>query len=139
MNRKNFLTSIAPLAISLPGFNKINDPEAIVKIPAYLKKGDTIGITCPAGFITQEEIKPAFTKLTEWGFTIKTGDTIGKKDFTFGGTDEERANDFQQMLDDKNIKAILCARGGYGAVRIIDKIDFKRFRSEERRVGKECW
>ena len=51
----------------------------------------------------------------------------GKKDFTFGGTDEERLQDFQQMLDDKTVKAIMCARGGYGAVRIIDKIDFKKF------------
>ena len=127
MNRKKFLTSIAPLAISFSGFTKIKDPEAAVKIPPCLKKGDTIGITCPAGFITPEEIKPAVTKLTEWGFKVKAGDTVGKKEFTFGGTDEERANDFQQMLDDKNIKAILCARGGYGAVRIIDRIDFKEF------------
>ena len=127
MNRKDFLASIAPLAISFPGFKTTDDPEALVKIPPYLKKGNTIGITCPAGFITPEEMTPAVAKLTEWGFKIVTGSTVGKKDFTFGGTDEERANDFQQMLDDKNIKAILCARGGYGAIRIIDKINFKQF------------
>src|SRR5437868_13902745 len=65
--------------------------------------------------------------MKEWGFEIKTGSTVGKKDFTFGGTDEERLLDFQQMLDDKSVKAIMCARGGYGAVRIIDNIDFKKF------------
>ena len=54
------------------------------------------------------------------------GNTIGKRDFTFGGTDEERAADFQQMLDDDSIKAIMCARGGYGAVRVIDKLNFNR-------------
>lgn len=129
MNRKKFLSSLAPLAASItdvvpPG--KLPEPEARPIIPAYLKKGDTIGITCPAGFITSEEIQPAINKLTEWGFEISIGNTVGKKDFTFGGTDEERLNDFQQMLDDKNIKAILCARGGYGSVRIIDKIDFKK-------------
>jgi len=96
-------------------------------IPTYLEKGDTIGITCPAGYITLEEIQPAVIKLTEWGFNISMGNTIGKKEFTFGGTDEERLHDFQQMLDNKKIKAILCARGGYGLVRIIDKMDFKQF------------
>jgi muramoyltetrapeptide carboxypeptidase len=130
MNRKNFLSSIPPLAATFSAIangSETSDPGAHPIIPAYLKKGDAIGITCPAGFITPEEIQPAVNKLKEWGFEISIGGTVGKKDFTFGGTDEERANDFQRMLDDKNIKAVLCARGGYGAVRIIDKIDFKQF------------
>ena len=130
MNRKNFLSSLLPFTASandiIKGHNQI-DPEVRPLIPAYLKKGDTIGITCPAGFITIEEIKPAIDKLIEWGFAISIGNTVGKRDFTFGGTDDERLNDFQQMLDDKKIKAILCARGGYGAIRIIDKIDFSKF------------
>ncbi|MEO6314437.1 MAG: LD-carboxypeptidase, partial [Chitinophagaceae bacterium] len=96
-------------------------------IPPYLQKGDTIGITCPAGYITLEEIQPAVSKLKEWGFTISVGSTVGRKDFTFGGTDAERLADFQQMLNDKSIRAVLCGRGGYGAVRIIDQIDFKQF------------
>lgn len=130
MNRKNFLNSIIPLSATLTATAKgkyINEPDIPNKTPLYLKKGDTIGITCPAGFITVEDIQPAITKMKEWGFDIKVGSTIGKKDFTFGGTDEERLADLQQMLDDKNIKAIMCARGGYGAVRIIDTIDFKKF------------
>jgi muramoyltetrapeptide carboxypeptidase len=130
MNRKNFLSSIGPLAATVTGIvkgNEMTDPGVNAIIPAHLKKGDTIGITCPAGFITLEDIQPAIIKLKEWGFAIRIGGTVGKKDFTFGGTDEERIKDFQEMLDDKNIKAILCARGGYGAVRIIDKIDFKKF------------
>ncbi len=130
MNRKNFLSSIFPAAATLNTMANVDlteDPDTSPVIPAYLKKGDTIGITCPAGFITLEGIQPAITKLTEWGFKISIGNTVGKREFTFGGTDEERLNDFQQMLDDKNIKAILCARGGYGAVRIIDQIDFKKF------------
>lgn len=129
MNRKNFLSSIVPLATSFTDFSKNMEPyepDAKPVTPAYLKKGDIIAITCPAGFITSEEIVPAVNKLTEWGFTVKVGTTVGKRDFTFGGTDEERRNDFQQMLDDKKVKAILCARGGYGAVRIIDGLDFKQ-------------
>jgi muramoyltetrapeptide carboxypeptidase len=130
MNRKKFLSSVVPIGTVFKDVAKSSkkpDPETYPVLPAYLKKGDTIGITCPAGFITPEEIIPAVNKLTEWGFKVSIGDTVGKKDFTFGGTDEERLNDFQQMLNDKKIKAILCARGGYGTVRIIDKIDFKQF------------
>ncbi|HUP13696.1 MAG TPA: LD-carboxypeptidase, partial [Niastella sp.] len=95
-------------------------------LPHYLKPGDTIGITCPAGFITLPEIQPAMVQMVEWGFNIRVGDTVGKKDFTLGGTDEERARDFQQMIDDPQIKAIMCARGGYGFVRIIDKLNFSK-------------
>lgn len=96
--------------------------------PPYLQPGDVIGITSPAGYISMDDIQSAINKIQEWGFRVKIGNAIGKKDFTFGGTDEERRTDVQQMLDDKNIKAILCARGGYGIVRIIDKLDFTYFK-----------
>jgi muramoyltetrapeptide carboxypeptidase len=128
MNRKHFLSAVIPLGAALAATAKGNDePDIPAKIPPYLKKGDTIGITCPAGFITIEDIQSAVTKIQEWGFKIKVGNTVGKRDFTFGGTDEERTKDFQQMLDDKSIKAIMCARGGYGGIRIIDALDFKKF------------
>lgn len=130
MNRKHFISTVLPLAAATAAARTRafeDDPEAVIKIPPYLKKGDTIGITSPAGYITLEDIQPAVLKMKEWGFEIKVGNTVGKRDFTFGGTDEERLADFQQMLDDRNIKAIMCARGGYGAVRIIDKLDFKKF------------
>ena len=131
MKRKDFLSSIVPLGVSFASIAKgrefIEDPDAPTVIPRYLKKGDTIGITCPAGFITELDIQSAVMKLKEWGFQVKVGNTVGKKIFTFGGTDEERRSDMQQMLDDKGISAILCARGGYGAIRIIDALDFKKF------------
>ena len=130
MNRKNFLSSLVPLvtvASAVAGTKKINEEESL-KIPAYLKETDIIGITCPSGFITQEEIQPAVTKLQEWGFQVKVGKTVGAKDFTFGGTDELRTEDLQQMLDDRDIDAILFGRGGYGAVRIIDNLDFTIFK-----------
>ena len=133
MKRKYFLNSIVPLFAGISAFgmskNALLEMEGELPgvIPPYLKKGDIIGITCPAGFITSEEIQPVINKMQEWGFKIKVGNTVGKRDFTFGGTDDERLLDMQQMLDDKNINAIMCARGGYGTVRIIDKIDFKKF------------
>jgi muramoyltetrapeptide carboxypeptidase len=128
MNRKSFLSSVLTFAAGVPllGFagEKTTRPPLI---PKYLKAGDLIGITAPAGHITLGEIQPAIMQMESWGFKIKVGDTIGKKDFTFGGTDEERANDFQQMMDDPAIKAIMCARGGYGMVRIIDSLNFSVF------------
>jgi muramoyltetrapeptide carboxypeptidase len=134
MNRKHFLTSLVPLTIgttavaqALQSESLVPDESTIFHIPPYLKEGDVIGITSPAGYITLQDIQPAVQQITEWGFKTVIGNTIGKRDFTYGGTDEERLQDLQQMLDDKNIKAILCARGGYGAVRIIDKIDFTKF------------
>jgi muramoyltetrapeptide carboxypeptidase len=132
MKRKNFLhSSIGVLAASyLPLVPKlpIDEPEFVA--PPVLKNGDIIGITAPAGYITHEEIQSAVQKMESWGYKIKVGDTIDKRDFTFGGTDEERAKDLQQMLDDPKIKAIMCARGGYGAVRIIDKLNWEKFKSK---------
>ncbi|MDQ6756776.1 MAG: LD-carboxypeptidase [Bacteroidota bacterium] len=129
MNRKDFLSSIIPIVAvtsAVAGVKKY-DPEHSKKIPPYLKKGDTIGITCPAGFITLEDVQPCVNKMKEWGFEIKIGNTVGARDFTFAGTDEERRKDLQAMLDDDSVNAIMFGRGGYGAVRIIDKIDFKKF------------
>jgi muramoyltetrapeptide carboxypeptidase len=130
MKRKHFLSSFIPLAATLGAVARGKtslDNDSPVTRPPYLKPGDTIGICCPAGFMKTEEIQPALLKLSEWGFNSKVGTTVGKKDFTYGGTDEERLQDLQQMLDDKNIKAIMFARGGYGGVRIIDKLNFKKF------------
>jgi len=140
MNRKHFLSTIIPASIGFAAFgqkrnpksqisnSKLQTPNAKFLIPPYLKTGDTIGITSPAGYITLKEIEPAIAQIKSWGLEVKIGDTIGKRDFTYGGSDNERLQDFQAMLDDANVKAILCARGGYGAVRIIDNINFSIFR-----------
>ncbi len=130
MERKDFIASIIPIGFALSTITTSKIPDVVsvpIKIPPYLKWGDTIGITCPAGYITLTDVEPAIKKIKEWGFQIKIGDTVGKRNFTFGGSDEERLKDFQQLLDDEEIKAILCARGGYGMVRIIDQLDFKNF------------
>ena len=84
------------------------------KIPPYLIKGDTIAICSPAGFITLADCMVAIKMMEGWGFKINIGSSIGKKDFTFGGTDEERTADLQQLLDDTSVKAIMYARSGYG-------------------------
>ena len=134
MKRKNFIrSSIGVLTASyLPALPKIpqGDDEASFISPAYLKNGDVIGITASAGYITTDQIRSAVQKMESWGYKVRIGDTIDKRDFTFGGTDEERARDFQLMLDDPQIKAIMCARGGYGVVRIIDKLNWEKFKAK---------
>src|SRR6186713_885736 len=134
MKRKSFIqSSIGAFTVSylpaLPKFQAIED-EALFVSPAFLKAGDIIGITAPAGYITSEEIRSAVQKMESWGYKIQVGETIDKRDFTFGGTDEERTKDFQKMLDDPKIKAIMCARGGYGVVRIIDKLNWEKFKTK---------
>jgi muramoyltetrapeptide carboxypeptidase len=101
----------------------------MVKIPGYLQKGDTIGITCPAGYMAAEKAQTCIDTLHEWGYNVMVGKTLGSaSDNYFSGTDEERADELQAMLDDDSIKAILCGRGGYGVGRIIDQLDFEAFR-----------
>ena len=103
----------------------------MIKTPPYLEKGDTIGIVCPAGYMPVERASECIRVLNEeWGFLTKVGKTLGNEFNYFSGTDEERLNDFQQMLDDDEVKAVLCARGGYGLTRIIDRIDFKKFKKQ---------
>ncbi|TBR19579.1 MAG: LD-carboxypeptidase [Chitinophagaceae bacterium] len=100
----------------------------MVRQPAFLKKGDTVGIVCPAGFMALAKVKSCIDELQNWGYQVKIGKTVGGTSTNyFSGTDDERLNDLQQLLDDDNVKAILCARGGYGISRIIDNIDFTKF------------
>ncbi|MFT4092687.1 MAG: LD-carboxypeptidase [Niabella sp.] len=134
MNRKNFIASATAALAAIP-FSKTEATPATPfpggegAAPPYLKPGDMIGITSPAGYITREEIIPAATLMQQWGFKIRVGYTIGQRDHTFGGTDEQRLSDLQQMLDDPQIKAIMCARGGYGSVRIIDGLNWTTFKA----------
>ncbi len=95
--------------------------------PPFLQPGDTIGITCPARKISYEDIQPAIDILENWGFRVVVGDTVGKEEHQYSGSDAARRADFQSMLNNKDIKAILAARGGYGTVRIMDDLDFSTF------------
>lgn len=95
--------------------------------PPYLKAGDTIGIVCPSGYMPKERVNKAVETLNEWGFQVRLGKTVGHQYHYFSGTDDERLQDLQRMIDDSSIHAILCGRGGYGFTRIIDQIDFSAF------------
>lgn len=104
---------------------------ATMIIPPYLKKGDTIGLVAPAGFMPIEKMQACIETLDAWGYNIEMGATThSQSDNYFSATDNERLTDLQQMLDNKKINAILCARGGYGVSRIVDRISFKKFRKK---------
>ncbi len=107
-------------------FNSYSQKNMI--FPSHLKKDDTVAIICTARKFFPEDAKPAIELLESWGLKAKLGRTIGKDSCQLGGTDIERAADLQEQMDDPTVKAIWCARGGYGTVRIIDKVDFTNFK-----------
>ena len=101
----------------------------MIKFPPNLKKGNCIGITCPAGFMPKQKAQNCIKTLQQWGFGVMVGKTLGSKSTNyFSGSDEERLNELQAMMDNEAIHAILFGRGGYGVGRIIDKINFTQFK-----------
>jgi len=97
------------------------------KQPQSLQRGDLVAIVTTARKIDREDIQKAIELLESWGLNAVVGKTIGKADHQFGGTDADRITDFQEAMNNDAIKAIWCARGGYGTVRIIDALDFSAF------------
>ena len=97
--------------------------------PPYLQEGDTIAIVAPAGILKDREdtIQKAKELAENWGLIVVLGSNLFNQNNHFSGTDNERFQDFQEALDNKNIKAIWSARGGYGSVRILDKLNFTKF------------
>ena len=99
----------------------------MTKRPELLKKGDKIGIVATARKISIGELSATIKLLVSWGLVPVIGKSIGAEENQFAGSDKERAKDLQSFLDNKDIKAVFCARGGYGTVRIIDMLDFSLF------------
>ena len=95
--------------------------------PQVLQRGDLVAIVTTARKIDKEDIQLAIELLESWGLNVVLGKTIGLEDNQYGGTDLDRTIDFQQAMNDPAVKAIWCARGGYGTVRIIDALDFTEF------------
>lgn len=96
--------------------------------PQALKIGDKISIISTARKISLEEVQPAINLLTEWGLEVVLGENLFAEDHQFAGTKVQRLADLQQALNNGEIKAIFCARGGYGTVQLIDEIDFSDFK-----------
>jgi len=97
--------------------------------PPYLQKGDTVMIIAPAGIMKDTaKVENGIILLQEWGLNVKLGKNLFEQNHHFAGSDKQRLEDFQYAIDDPTVKAIWCARGGYGSVRIIDDVDFTKFK-----------
>lgn len=97
--------------------------------PPFLKKGDKVAIVALASKLNPEDINSAINLMQKnWGIEVIVGESVGASYFNFSGTDDVRLRDFQQQLDNKEIKAVFSARGGYGSSRIIDFVDFTKFK-----------
>lgn len=100
----------------------------MIKQPSYLKKGDKIAIVCPAKKLPGS-IAPAIAVFESWGLEVISGKTVTAEHHQFAGDDALRTSDLQGFLDDPEIKAIIAGRGGYGTIRIIDELDFTKFKA----------
>ncbi|PRD49110.1 S66 peptidase family protein [Sphingobacterium haloxyli] len=98
-----------------------------MKTPEFLKEGDKVAIICPASYI-KGNIDIALKIFSDWGLQVEVGTSVTTRFHQFAGTDEVRRQDLQAALDNPEIKAVFAARGGYGTVRIIDQLDFRKFK-----------
>lgn len=96
-------------------------------IPAFLKKGDKVGVVATAKVVNSENTRRGIQVLESWGLEVVPGNHLFDKYGQFAGTDTDRALDLQNVLNDQDIRAIFMVRGGYGTTRIIDKIDMQEF------------
>lgn len=138
-NFKRYIVIISTLVIiiSLGGYaqNKLSDKSAKsmdnqLITPPYLIEGDTVAIVAPSGVLKnrEDEIQRSIELLKSWGLIAIVGDNVFNSDNHFAGTDSERCADLQKAMDDPSVSAIWCARGGYGTVRILDMLDYTKFR-----------
>jgi len=135
MKKRIQFVSVVLLLISFMSLSAQIEKDSILKPmsliqPDYLKKGDSIAIVAPAGILKnkKEIIEYAKELMESWGLHVVMGKHVFNQEDHFAGTDQERAEDFQKAMDNPNIKAIWSARGGYGSVRILDKLDYTKFK-----------
>ena len=137
--RKQFISLCTMIALVLSdAMHSQNNTDISTKMtsqiiqPPYLKAGDTVAIVAPSGILKDrtDEIELAKKLLKQWGLNYVIGKHVFSKGNHFAGTDDERCEDFQKAMDDPKISAIWSARGGYGTVRILDKLDYTRFKKK---------
>ncbi|WP_434037115.1 S66 peptidase family protein [Formosa sp. 4Alg 33] len=113
----------------------VNQQKTYIQ-PPFLKAGDTVAILAPSGVLKNryDEVNRAKYLIESWGLHAVVGEHVFAQNGHFAGTDKQRASDFQKALDDPKIKAIWCARGGYGTVRMIDLLDYSKFKLQPKWV-----
>ena len=134
MKRRNFIKGItaASLVSTLPinsfGFSQTKVENPVIK-PKRLREGDTLGLVAPGSFIDEDELQESIENLEKLGFKVKPGKNILKKNGYLGGTDQERADDLNEMFRDNEVKGIIAARGGYGCMRILPLLNYDMIKS----------
>ncbi len=135
MSKISLITALCCVVFFFGGkhFSAQNVPSTKINTliqPPYLKAGDTVAIVAPSGVLKNrtKEVEQAKKLLKSWGLHAIVGKHVFSQANHFAGTDDERCEDFQNALDDPKISAIWCARGGYGTVRILDKLDYTKFK-----------
>ncbi len=98
--------------------------------PTYLKEGDTLALVAASRFIEQDQLDRAVAFFKQFGFKVLCGPNIMKRSHQFAGTDQERADDINWALGQKDVKAILFFRGGYGAARIVDLVNWEALKKQ---------
>ena len=127
---------LEPLRYKHRYLRPIPPPLMPVHFPPFLQRGQRVALVSPARKISAAELAPAIHTLQEtWGLEVVLGESIAGDHHQFAGDDDLRRRDFQQQLDDPTIRAILCARGGYGTARIVDGLDFTRFTQQPKWVA----
>ena len=106
-----------------------------IQLPPALRAGQRVALVSPARKISAAELAPAIAILEGWGLDVVLGDSIAGDHHQFAGDDDLRRRDLQQQLDDPSIRAVLCARGGYGTARIVDGLDFTGFKTQPKWVA----
>ena len=135
LNRRKFIkSSVALSGLSLMPFSanyaqqKLSSPQTESKsiiLPNRLKKGDLIGLVTPGGNISKEELLQTVETLEGFGFRTYYKDSVLSRYGYFAGKDIERAHELMHMFANPDVDAILCVRGGYGAIRILDILDYE--------------
>lgn len=98
--------------------------------PPFLKPGDTLGILSTARKTTPVAIEKATQIINGLGYKVKTAPNLFQENHQFAGTDQQRIADMESLLQDKEVKAIICARGGYGTTRIVDQVKWSLLKSQ---------
>jgi muramoyltetrapeptide carboxypeptidase len=129
MKRRNFIKTISAASVAVTAFPKSfsdkssSKSKSIIK-PARLKKGDTVALVTPGSYITSQEKEESISNLSSLGFNVVYSDRLMQKNGYFSATDEERAADLNEMFERKDVRGIMCARGGYGCTRILPYLDY---------------
>jgi len=135
-NRKTFIKSLGLIS----GFTLFSGVESFSQIkvrkkemkkifPKRLKQGDTIGLVTPSGVITQKQLDETILKVEKLGYKTAYNNSVLSQYGYFAGTDKERADELMEMFSNEKIDAILCVRGGYGAIRVLDLLDYEQIKA----------